>query len=131
VANGIPSGQRSGLAWLLFSMRGRISRAVYWPSYLGLLSLNFALYFQLLRLVNAEGEPPGALLLGSLVSGLAIVYANLAIAVKRLHDIGFAGFMAVAVLIPFVNIVFAVWAGIAPGAAGPNRYGAIADRPPP
>ena len=61
---------------------------------------------------------------------LVTFYSNIAVAVKRLHDLGYAGFLAVALLIPFVNLAFTIWVGILPGTAGPNRYGAVPDVPP-
>ena len=56
-----------------------------------------------------------------LLAGVAILYANIAIAVKRLHDIGYGGFLAVAILIPIVNLAFNIWVGVLPGTPGPNR----------
>ena len=61
---------------------------------------------------------------------LVTLYSNIAVAVKRLHDLGYAGFLALALLIPFVNLAFTIWVGILPGAAGPNRYGVAPDVPP-
>ena len=61
---------------------------------------------------------------------LITLYSNIAVAVKRLHDLGYAGFLALALLVPFVNLAFTIWVGILPGTAGPNRYGPAPDVPP-
>jgi uncharacterized membrane protein YhaH (DUF805 family) len=50
--------------------------------------------------------------------------------VKRLHDFAYRGFLAIVIVIPLVNLIFAVWAGTLPGTPGPNAFGAVADRPP-
>jgi uncharacterized membrane protein YhaH (DUF805 family) len=58
---------------------------------------------------------------------LGTLYANTAIAVKRLHDAGYSGFLAFALFIPLVNFAFAIWIGILPGTNGPNAYGDATD----
>ena len=58
------------------------------------------------------------------------IYVNVAIAVKRLHDVGYSGFLAVAVLIPIVQVAFFIWVGIIPGTPDPNPYGDRPDVPP-
>lgn len=64
------------------------------------------------------------------VLGLVTLYSNIAVSVKRLHDLDANGLFALALLIPFVNILFTIWVGIPPGTRGPNRYGALVDAPP-
>jgi uncharacterized membrane protein YhaH (DUF805 family) len=58
---------------------------------------------------------------------LGTLYSNVAIAVKRLHDAGYSGFLAFALFIPLVNFAFTIWIGILPGTAGPNAYGDVTD----
>jgi uncharacterized membrane protein YhaH (DUF805 family) len=124
----IPTARQSApIRWLLFSLKGRISRRVYWPAYLALLCLNFALYFQLVSMT--EEELVGSLLLVILLVGVALLYANIGVAVKRLHDIGYGGFLAVAVPIPLIGVAFSIWVGVLPGTAGPNRFGLAPDIP--
>ncbi len=119
---------RPPLLWLLLSFSGRISRRIFWPALLATYCLNFALYFQLLGMTREELEGIGSFLL--FLGAVVTLYVNLAISVKRLHDIGYTGFLAIAVAIPFLNLAFAVWAGIVPGTDGANRYGALPDRQP-
>jgi uncharacterized membrane protein YhaH (DUF805 family) len=120
--------RRSPILWLLFSLKGRLSRRIYWPAYLAILSLNIALGRQILHVMREEIAGQGILLL-PLIAAL-VLYAHIAISVKRLHDVGYSGFLAVAVLIPFVGFAFNIWVGILPGAANPNQYGDAPDVPP-
>ncbi len=119
---------QSPLAWLLLSFRGRISRRIYWPAFLAVFCLNFALYFQLAGMTkdDLEGWRPFLLFLGA----AATLFANIAIAVKRLHDVGYGGFLAIAVALPILNFAFAIWVGLLPGSNGPNTYGDAPDIPP-
>jgi uncharacterized membrane protein YhaH (DUF805 family) len=113
---------------VLFGLSGRVSRGVYWLCYAAVICLQSAILAQLLgaeqasyyQLAAAVG--PGVL--------LGTLYSNLAVSVKRLHDVGYSGFLALALLIPFVNVAFTLWVGILPGTAGPNKYGAAPDTPP-
>lgn len=128
MANSNQGGGSSPLFWLLLSLSGRISRGIYWPALLALFAVNFALYFQLVGMTEEDAR--GAFPLFMLLAALAALYANIAISVKRLHDVGYAGFLAVATLIPFLNVAFAIWIGLLPGTAGPNSYGDMPDVPP-
>jgi uncharacterized membrane protein YhaH (DUF805 family) len=120
--------RRSPILWLLFSLKGRISRGTYWMAYVGLLSLQLAFYPALVATVE-EGRAGNLLFFA--VLGTAVLFAEIAVAVKRLHDIGYGGFLAIAFPIPLVGLAFSIWVGLVPGTAAPNRYGAIADMPPP
>jgi uncharacterized membrane protein YhaH (DUF805 family) len=119
---------RSPSLWLLFGLAGRISRAIYWLCYFLLFCLQSAIAAQLIggeaASFHALAVSVGPYLL------LVVLYCTLAISVKRLHDVGYSGFLAVAVLIPFLNVAFAIWVGILPGTAGPNAYGDAPDTPP-
>ena len=122
--------------WLLFSLKGRISRRVYWQGVIGVLCLNTALYFQALRIVHdyqvlqlMEQEVDGWRPLVMMVAAIATLSIHIAVSVKRLHDFGYSGFLAIAVAIPLLNIIFAIWAGLVPGSGGPNAYGATTDEP--
>lgn len=113
---------------MLFGLRGRVSRRVYWLTYLLITCLQSAVIVQLIggeaaslhRITTAVGP---VLLFGTL-------YSQLAVSVKRLHDCGYTGFFALALLVPLVNLAFTIWAGIVPGTPGPNRLGVATDVPP-
>ena len=118
-------GRRSPLPWLLLSFRGRISRAIYWLSYLLIVSVQSALLAQLVGAEEASLHRLAASI-GPVVL-IATIYCSLAVSVKRLHDVGYSGFLAIANLIPFLNVAFAIWVGILPGTTGPNAYGDAPD----
>ena len=120
---------RSPVFWLLFSLKGRISRGIYWLAYLFILCVQSVVLAQVVS-GGAGSFYELASSLGTAVL-IATLYSNAAIAVKRLHDIGYGGFLALALLIPFVNVAFTIWVGLLPGTAGPNRFGDTPDTPPP
>jgi uncharacterized membrane protein YhaH (DUF805 family) len=123
-----PTRGRSSIAWLFLSFRGRISRQVYWLTFGYIFSVNAVVIGQLI------GEQEG--LFFNLAEAiwpfvaLGTIYAQLSVSVKRLHDIGYSGFLALASVIPFVNILFTIWIGLPPGTNGPNPYGDVTDAPP-
>lgn len=120
-------GTRS-LAWLFLSFRGRVSREVYWLTFGYMVSVNAAIVCQLVgpegRLFFRFAEAVSPFV------ALGTIYVQLSVSVKRLHDIGYSGFLALASFIPFVNLLFTIWIGLPPGTAGPNAYGDATDRPP-
>ena len=81
--------------------------------------MNFAIYRPAAR--RRGGELPRVAQAIGLFVIVATLYSNLAVAVKRLHDVGYSGFLAVAIFIPLINFVFTIWVGILPGTPGPNR----------
>ena len=117
-----------GLLWVLFGLSGRIGRQVYWLALLAPQALMSALLFQVVGGAEASMFEGASTLLPVLV--LPALWSNIAVAVKRLHDIGLIGFWSLVVLIPLVNIAFTLWLGIVPGEAGPNAYGDRANAPP-
>jgi uncharacterized membrane protein YhaH (DUF805 family) len=121
--------RRSPVLWLLFSFKGRISRGLYWLAYLFLLAVNSVLIGQLLGGEEASFHDLAATIAPAFV--ILTLYANLAVAVKRLHDVGYSGFLAAALFIPIVNVAFTIWIGIIPGAHDRNSYGELPDKPPP
>ncbi|MEJ2123511.1 MAG: DUF805 domain-containing protein [Alphaproteobacteria bacterium] len=54
---------------------------------------------------------------------LPLLYMTLAIDAKRLHDMGYTGWLCVLGLIPLVNIIMLFWLGFVKGQEGPNEYG--------
>jgi len=116
------------LVWLFVSFRGRISRGIYWLAYGLLLCINAVLVGQLIGGPEASYARLADALTPFVI--IATLYANLAVAAKRLHDMGFNGMFALALFVPIINFVFTIWIGIMPGTDGANRYGDIVDRQP-
>ena len=96
------------IQWVLFGFRGRIGRKSFWLAALGMILIQAAIFAQLIGI--PEGSPQEAVwALLLLASWFATTWAVVALSVKRLHDIGLPGFLAVLLLIPAVSfIAFAV-----------------------
>jgi serine/threonine protein kinase/uncharacterized membrane protein YhaH (DUF805 family) len=54
---------------------------------------------------------------------LLLVAPSVALASRRMHDLGYSGWLAAAVAIPGIGSVVAILMGLPKGAAGPNAYG--------
>ena len=118
------------MAWLLLQLRGRVSRKVYWLSYAMILAVQAILLRPLMHGLELvlSGSPEAAPLWPDLAL-FATVYCHLAVSVKRLHDAGYGGFLAAALFVPIVQLVFTVWVGLLPGTVGPNKFGEVEDQP--
>ena len=69
---------------------------------------------------------PGSLTAGYLVVslvGLALLLPTLAVIVRRLHDTGKSGVLALLLLIPVVNFILILVWGATNGTPGPNQFG--------
>jgi uncharacterized membrane protein YhaH (DUF805 family) len=140
---------RSPYLWLFFSLKGRISRQVYWLAYLFLLCVEVIMVIHLDTPEEVRAHPLIAVL--SLPVGVVTIYSNIAIATKRLHDgahwgalsltpivLSVLALIAVALgysapLLPIMiaSLAFTIWVGVLPGTTGANRFGEAADVPPP
>ncbi len=110
------------LIWLFFRFDGRISRAAYFLA--GLLIAIIQL-FLLYRHVLIVGESDQSTIWGTgfwTVNFLSLWW-GFALGVKRVHDFGKPGTLALTLFIPIVNliafIIFCLW----PGDGGSNTYG--------
>ncbi len=102
---------------------GRASRREYWMFTLVYLVL-FLLISAVDYLIGLSGMLYGLGLLSGILS-LACLCPSLAVAVRRLHDIGRSGWWVLLVLIPFFGgIVLLVFAAM-PGQQSANRFGDI------
>ena len=121
--------RRSPLLWLFFSLKGRVSRRIYWLAYIVVICIQSVI---LAQLVGEEQASFHSLVAGTApVLLMVTIYWTVALSVKRLHDVGYGGFLAAALFIPLVNVAFTIWIGILPGSPDPNSYGAGPDMPPP
>ena len=118
----------SQLIWLFFKFQGRVSRAAY---FLAGLLLAIAQAFMLYRftLVPEESQEAQMWAVAFWVMVIASLWSNVALGVKRLHDLGKPGIMAVALFIPIVSIVAFVWLCLYPGDPAPNQFGRRANDP--
>lgn len=109
--------------WLFFRFDGRIGREAYWLA----LALVWVLLLAALGLMgDALGENGAGLPV--IVLGIVVLWAEIALVVKRLHDRGLPGYWALIVLVPFANLIWLVVVGIMKGDDGPNAYASGPDR---
>lgn len=95
---------------------GRARRAEYWYF---VLFINLALIgLQMLTVMLVQSAPTLAMILGLLylVGCLAMIIPSLAVAVRRMHDVGKSGWY---LLIPIYSFILAV----TEGEKGSNQYG--------
>lgn len=59
----------------------------------------------------------------SLLFVLATLVPNLAVSVRRLHDLGKSGWMLLIGLIPFIGWLYLLFLYLQPGVSGSNAYG--------
>ena len=58
-----------------------------------------------------------------IIYALILLVPNLAVSVRRLHDIGKSGWMLFVALIPFAGIIWLIVLFATEGAKGENQYG--------
>ena len=119
---------RDQLFWLFFRFSGRVSRAAY---FLGGLLLGIVQGFLLYRftLVPQESTEGQLWAMAFWAVVLVSVWSNVALGVKRLHDIDKPGIIAAALFIPVISIAAFIVLCIFPGTPGPNRYGGRTNSP--
>ncbi len=113
------------LLWLLASLQGRISREPFW---LGLLLLNLIVAIVLGTAIrHSHWQPAVSAVLPFVI--LPLMWSEIALIVKRAHDRGVTGFVAILSLVPFANIALVIFLGLVPGDPGPNTYGSRPNAP--
>ena len=114
--------ERDKLLWLFFRFSGRVSRAAYFLAGLLLAIIQaFLLYrFTLVAEGTSESQTWAT---AFWVVMLVSLWANVALSVKRLHDIGKPGIIAAALFIPVISIIAFIALCLIPGNPGPNQYG--------
>ena len=110
----------------IFTTEGRLNRFPYFK-YLILLWLASFVF-------GAVFSFAGAILTGTTDSMLTVIptgvfsmctsVGSIMIGIRRLHDLDKSGWFMLVILIPFVNLIFALYLLLASGTAGQNRYGA-------
>jgi uncharacterized membrane protein YhaH (DUF805 family) len=124
----VATPMRHTVVWTLFGLKGRISRRVYWLSLALIVSVQSVVLAQLVGGPEASFNRLAATAWPPMLA--ASLYCTFALSVKRLHDIGYAGFLALAIFIPVVNLAFSIWVGLIPGVPAANQFGNRIDTPP-
>ena len=60
------------------------------------------------------------------VAGLALLVPNIAVSVRRLHDIGKSGWNVLWSFLPVLGWIYLIYLYVQPGTPAPNAYGARA-----
>ena len=110
---------------------GRASRSEYWWYML----FNFVVYTALAVItnlgVNSYGEPTGLGIIAALLLlafSLGVLVPGIALLVRRLHDGGFSGWMALLGLVPFVGGLIILVFTLLPSKPEGARFGAGAQQ---
>ena len=111
-----------------FSFEGRIGRLRYlaWTMVLTLILMAVCGVFVVLALAFIGTDSTAGLILGglfALILFVAFFFVGIQLAVQRLHDIGWSGWLWLINLVPFVGSFFPLVTTVMPGNTGPNRYG--------
>lgn len=120
------------ITWALLSPFGRLGREPYWLCFILMwlfLSIALKLWLSSLpELTPADFESTMAAMETAPVFPvlyLVLLWIQLALVIKRLHDIGQNGFFALLVFVPFVNVMQVIFLGIVPSKPEPNRHGPL------
>lgn len=115
-----------GFMEILFSFKGRATRTQYWLAHLALAGLLIGTIV-LMGLAGAfakDSDKGDYALLLLIPAGVAYLWINLAVSVKRCHDRNKSGAFVLINLIPYIGgFWFFIEAGCLDGTVGPNQYG--------
>lgn len=104
----------------MLSMSGRIGRLRY-LAYTMVLGLLFSLVAGLLVAVLGVINP--LLMVIGIIAYIPVVGISFVMSIRRLNDLDKTGWLCLLSLVPFVNILFAIWVIFFPGDKGENSYG--------
>lgn len=120
--------------WLLFGFRGRIGRKSFILAALLLLLAQLALFSYAIGFAS-EGQEPGQIAINTggsalfgfvlLGSWIASAWALLALAVKRLHDLGLPVMLGVVLLIPALSGIAWILLAVLPSKQETNEHGPV------
>lgn len=108
--------------WALLSWRGRIRRATF---ALGSTLLALVLWVCIAQVAAHEGNENIQLIwsLLFLLAGLSSLYCIAALGAKRLHDVGYPGWLIVPLFMTGLYLIVIIALAVWPGHAEENKYG--------
>lgn len=110
-----------------FGIEGRIGRLRYLAWSLVMMAIAMVIFGIGAAVIFALGSDTSLLtIIGGLLGTLAFIamaVVSIQIGVKRLHDIGWSGWLLLVSLIPAVGSVFSIIMLVVPGSTGANRFG--------
>lgn len=98
----------------IFSFEGRINRTSFLFTLIPLFIISF-----FIRIAVVVGGLP---ILG-IIFFIPAIWIAVATYVKRWHDLGHTGWMAILLFIPFINFLVLIYLCLWPGKPGSNKYG--------
>jgi uncharacterized membrane protein YhaH (DUF805 family) len=114
------------------TFQGRIGRLQYFYGLLFKLGLMFGVGLIIIFLFSITNEMEGITMIISLPLCLFVMWVNLSLQARRLHDMGQSGFWLLLYLVPLVNYIFAFVIYIAclasEGNKKANKYGTAQHR---
>ena len=116
-----PPSTHFDIVSVCFSLEGRIPRSVYWFTSFGAVAL---FYFTLTAMsALLDKDAPATLFLVVLLV-LLFLWSQLAISVKRFHDLGMPGYWSLLLLLPGIGQLTQFFVlGLRRGSRGENRFG--------
>jgi uncharacterized membrane protein YhaH (DUF805 family) len=112
------------------SLNGRVSLGQYWLRWiLPVFAIGIVLGVVLgaTGMINMDNYDPmnpyASLPLPIIIFGIAMIWPSVAVGVKRLHDIGWTGWLYLLSFVPIAGLVIAVVTLFIPGNQGENKYG--------
>ncbi len=111
------------IKWVLVSWKGRLGRQSFsWAA--ALLMIAQVYLFVMATGLDSKNENDMLLLgFGAIFLWLASAWALFAMSIKRLHDIGYSGILAVCIFIPGISLLFLLAMMLIPGSQDTNEYG--------
>lgn len=119
---------RPSMTWLFFSPSGRIGRLPFFLSWLFWLFAGGLLLAQVLKYEGQEA-PLALWTLALIASGLVSTVSLVMLAIKRLHDIGYPGPLALCLFIPVLSPIVFIALCLWPGTKGANEFGGDRNAP--
>lgn len=110
------------LKWLFFSFQGRIARRSF---AVGIVFLLFPQLIVVLQMVRYESNEKMLALLGLSLIGVwaCALWSAMALAAKRLHDLGVTGWLSLIAFFPAVSWIFFLTLMVLPSSQKDNEYG--------
>jgi uncharacterized membrane protein YhaH (DUF805 family) len=114
----------------VFSFSGRIGRLrylAYLMAFVFPFSFIFGLFSAAITGLNESSEVGILSPILLIITNVGILVFSIILAVRRLHDIGWSGYLSILYIIPIANLILGLLLVFMPGNAESNEYGA----PPP
>ncbi|MBP1887891.1 uncharacterized membrane protein YhaH (DUF805 family) [Ensifer mexicanus] len=116
------------MTWLFFSPSGRIGRLPFFLSWLFWFLVGSVFLMQMLKNEN-EDTALAFWTLALVASGILSTVSIAMLAIKRLHDIGYPGPLALCLFIPVLSPIVFIALCLWPSVKGENEFGSPNDGP--